>query len=69
MPGWNLHQIKQKLSIILRLNNCYLKIIGFLHPCYHLKILRSILKMYKKQVCLFKGYMIHDNENETENEK
>ena len=35
-----------------------------------LKNIGDILKMYKKQVPLFKlGYMINNNENETENEK
>ena len=40
--------IKQKLSNTLRLNVCYLKIIYFLHPYYHLKITRDILKNKQK---------------------
>ena len=50
------------------LNFYYLKIIRFLHPrLYHWEI---FLKMYKKQVRLFKwGYVINDNENEAGNEK
>ena len=42
-----------EVSIILGLNLCYLKTIRFLHPRYHSKIIGYILKMCKKQVCLF----------------
>ena len=46
---------------------CYLKIICFLHPRCHPKVIGDILKI---QVRLFKwDYIINDNENETENEK
>ena len=42
----------------------------FLHPRYYPKIMGDILKMYKKQVRLFKwGYMINGNENEAQNER
>ena len=54
----------------LRLSFCYLKIIRFLHPRYHQKLIGDILKMYKKQVRVFKrGYIISGNEKEAENEK
>ena len=49
----NLAKHKHKLSNILRLNLRYLKIICFLYPLYHPKIIADILKMYKKQVSLF----------------
>ena len=45
MPDRNWQKIKQKLSNTLRLNFRYLKIIQFLHPHYHIKIIR---KYYKK---------------------
>ena len=35
-------------------NFCCLKIIHFLLPRYHPKIIRDIQKMFKKHVCLFK---------------
>ena len=55
---------KQNLSNNLRLNFSYLRIIGFLHPRYHPKIIGNILKNIQKQSLLFKrGYMINDNEN------
>ena len=58
-------KIEQKLSKTMRLNFCYLKIICFLHPRYDPKIIGDIIKMYKKQVHLFKGgYMINEVENE-----
>ena len=62
--------MKQKLSNTLRLNFCYLKIIRSQNPRYHPKTIGDILKMYEKQVRLFKrGYMINGNKNEAENEK
>ena len=65
-----MQKIKQKLSNTLRLNFSHLKIIRSPHTRYHPKIIRDILKMYKKQVRLFKrGYMINDNKNDAENEK
>ena len=67
---WNWQKIKQKLSNTLRLNFCYLKIMHFVHPRYHSKIIGDIIKNVQKQVPLFKcGYMINDIENEAENEK
>ena len=39
---------KQKLSNTLRLNFCYLKIIRFLHPGYHPKVIGDILKNVQK---------------------
>ena len=69
MPGWNWQKIKQKLSNTPRLNFCYLKIICFLHPGNHPKIIDVLKNVKKKQVCLFSwSYMINDNENEAENE-
>ena len=69
-PGWNWQKIKQKLSNTLWLNFCYLKIIYFLHPCYHPKIIGDVLNMYETQGCQFwLNYMINGNENEAENEK
>ena len=42
----------------MRLNFCYLKIIRFLHPRYHPKIIGNIIKNApKKHVCLFKGML------------
>ena len=38
----------KKLSYTLRLNFCYLKIICFLHPRYHPKVIVHILKNVKK---------------------
>ena len=50
------------------MNLSYLKVIRFLYPCYHPKLIADILKKYKKQMPLFKcGCMINGNENETEN--
>ena len=43
-----LGKFKQKLSNTLRLNFRYLKIIRFLHPCYHPKIIGDILKNVQK---------------------
>ena len=49
---------KQKLSNTLKLNYCYLKIIRFLHPRYHPKIIGSILKNVPKNkyFCLMMLY-------------
>ena len=47
-------KIKQKLSNTLRLKFCYLKIIRFIHPRYHPKIIGDILKNLQKLVRLFK---------------
>ena len=42
------------------------KIIDIIHQSYHPKIVGSILKMYRKQVQLFKrSYMINENERQT----
>ena len=41
-------KIKQKLSNTLRLNFCYLKIIRFLYPRYHPKIIGNTLKNVQK---------------------
>ena len=43
-----LAKIQQKLSNTLRLNFCYLKIICFLHPRYHPKVIGDILKNVQK---------------------
>ena len=50
---WSFISKKQKLINTLRLNFCYLKIIRFLHICYHLKIVGHILKnlLKKKYIC------------------
>ena len=58
------------LSNNLRLNFRFLKIIYILHPNYHLKIIRYIIKVAKEQVYLYlRDYMINHNENEDEHEK
>ena len=45
---------KKNLSNILSRNFCFLKIIHFLYPCYHPKLVGNVLKeCAKKQVCLF----------------
>ena len=43
-----------KAKQILKLNFCYLKIICFLYPRYHPKIILDILKKYKKQTLQFR---------------
>ena len=43
-----LAKIKQKLSTILRLNFCYLKIVHFPYPCYHPKLIHDIRKYAEK---------------------
>ena len=55
---------------------CNLKIIRFLHPRYHPKIIGDILKNVQKQVfvykylfCLDEVIMINDNQNEAEDRK
>ena len=54
-------KIKQKLRNTLWLNIGFLKIIRFIHRCYHPKVTR---------VRLFNAVlMVIDNENEAENEK
>ena len=59
-----LAKINQNLSDTLRLNFCYLKMIFFLNPHYHPKIIGDI------QGRLFKwGYTINNNGNKDENEK
>ena len=50
-------KIKQMLSNILRLNFWHPKIIGILHPPYHLRIARHILKNKQKN----KHICIHEN--------
>ena len=69
MPGWNWQKIKQKLSNTLRLNFWFLKIIRFLHPSYHPKIVQDILKNTKKNKCVSFNEVINDNGNEDQNEK
>ena len=56
-----LAKIKLKLSNTLRVNFFYLKSICYLHPSYHIKVIRHILKKRaKKQVCLFQwDYIIN----------
>ena len=44
-------KIKQKLSNTLRLNLSYLKIIRFLYPLYHPKIIGDIQKKCTKNKC------------------
>ena len=58
------------------LNFCNLKIIRFLHPRYHPKIIGDILKnvqmqvfVYKYLFCLDEVIMINDNQNEAEDRK
>ena len=46
--SWNWRKIKQKLSSTLRLNFCYLKIICFVHPRYHSKLIGDIIKNVQK---------------------
>ena len=52
MPGRNLQKIKQKISNTMRLNFCYMEVMGFLHPHYHPKIIEAILKNVQKHVRL-----------------
>ena len=53
MPGRNWEKIKQMLSITLRLNFCYLKIIHILHPRHYPKMIGHIQKKAKnKYVCI-----------------
>ena len=56
MACWYLQKIKQMLSNTLSLNIWYRKIIGILHPCYHLTITGHILKnkQKNKHVCIHK---------------
>ena len=61
-------KFKQKLGHTLKLNFCYLKIIPFLHPCYHPKIIGDILKNVQKRSLFKLCYMINDNGNVAENE-
>ena len=46
-------RLKLAKNNFLRLNFCCWKIICFLHPGYHQKIIGDILKNAQKQVCLF----------------
>ena len=46
-------KIKQKLSNTLRLNVCHLKIIHFLHSCYHPKLCEMFKKCVKKKCVCF----------------
>ena len=50
MPGWNWQKIKQKLSNTLTLSFGFLKIISFLHPSYHPKIVEDVLKIIQKSI-------------------
>ena len=50
--NYKLTKIKQKLDNTLRLKFCYIKIIRFLQPRYHLKIVGDILKNVQEQVRL-----------------
>ena len=54
MPGLKWQEIKQMLNNTLRINFWHPKIIGTLHPCYHLAITRHILKnkQKNKHVCI-----------------
>ena len=54
MPGWDWQKIKQMLSNTLSLNFWHPKIIGILHPRYHLTIIRYILKnkQRNKHLCI-----------------
>ena len=54
MPGSNWQNIKQKLSNTQRLNSRFLKIIRFLHPRYHQKIIGDILKNIQKTSVIYK---------------
>ena len=56
------------LSSTLTLNFCYLKNIHIIHPGYHAKTIRHILKNNKMNHCVCINTINH-NENEDENEK
>ena len=59
---------KQKLSN--NLNFRYLKIICFLHPRYHPKIIGdNLIHVHKTRASALRRYRINGNENETEIEK
>ena len=63
-------KIKQKLSNTLRMTFRYFKIIRFLHPHYHSKIIDDILKIIQKaNTSILMKFYDYDNENESENEK
>lgn len=49
--SWNWQKIEQMQTNILRLNFFYLKMIHILHPSYHPKIIRRILKNMQKNKC------------------
>ena len=51
------------------MNYRLLKIIRFLHPSYHPKIVGDILKNIQKNKCVCFNEVINGNENEAENEK
>ena len=58
----------QEAKVELRLNFCYLKIIHFLHPCYHPKLISDILKKRAKSKGICFNYLINykrkaENEN------
>ena len=50
--GWNWQKLKQKLSNTLRLNFCSPKTIHILHPPYHPKTIRDILKNKQNNKCV-----------------
>ena len=58
----------QEAKVELRLNFCYLKIIHFLHPCYHPKLISDILKKCAKNKGICFNYLIN-YKRKAENEK
>ena len=67
MSGWNCQTIKQKLSNTLRLNLGNLKIISFLHPSYHPKIIENNIQ--KKCACVNDIIVINGYDSEAANEE
>ena len=60
-PGWNWRKFTQKLSDILRLNFRCFKIICFLHPPCHPKIIGDVLNNGQIRCRLFQWrYMINE---------
>ena len=53
------------LGDTLRLNFCYLKIIHFLHPRYHSKIIGDILKKCTENECVYFNDAKTDHKNTT----
>ena len=63
-------KVKQKLSNTLKMNFRYLKIIHFLHPCYHPKVIEDIFKNVTKNKCVcFNEFMANGDENEADGDE